>query len=159
MNLPRTRLAAIMAEQRLAGTDGLGPAGFTLANLRRLFFSDRNLSGELVRDPLVAACRGGGADLATACDVLAAWDLRADAGSRGAVLFREIWRALGGPTAFATPFSKGDPLGTPNGLATDRVDVPAAIRAAVRTCRPRASRSTYRWATCNTSCAAGSGCR
>ena len=33
--LPRTRLAAIMAEQRLAGTDGLGPPGFTLDNLRR----------------------------------------------------------------------------------------------------------------------------
>ena len=32
--LPRTRLAAIMAEQRLAGTDGLGPPGFTLDNLR-----------------------------------------------------------------------------------------------------------------------------
>ena len=37
-----------------------------------------------------------------------------------------------GPAAFATPFSKADPLGTPNGLATDRVDVPAAIRAAVQ---------------------------
>jgi acyl-homoserine-lactone acylase len=130
--LPRTRLAAIMAEQRLAGTDGLGPPGFTLANLRAAFFSNRHLIGELLRDPLVAACRGGGADLAPACDVLAAWDLRADAGSRGAVLFREVWRRLGGGAAFATPFSKDDPLGTPNGLATDRVDVPAAIRAAVQ---------------------------
>ena len=131
VNLPRTRLAAMMAEQRLAGTDGLGPPGFTLADLRALFFSNRNLAGELVRDPLVAACRGGGADLAAACDVLAAWDLRADAGSRGAVLFREVWRALGGAAAFATPFSKEDPLGTPSGLATDRLDVPGAIRAAL----------------------------
>ncbi len=132
VNLPRTRLAAIMAEQRLAGTDGLGPPGFTLDNLREVFFSNRNLTGELVRDPLVAACRGGGADLAAACDVLAAWDLRADAASRGAVLFREVWRRLGSGAAFATPFSKDDPLGTPSGLATDRVDVPAAIRAAVQ---------------------------
>ena len=131
VNLPRTRLAAIMAEQRLAGTDGLGAPGFTLANLQAVFFSNRNLTAELVRDPLVAACRGGGADLAAACDVLAAWDLRTDADSRGAVLFREIWRRLGGAAAFATPFSKADPLGTPNGLATDRIDVPAAIRAAV----------------------------
>jgi acyl-homoserine-lactone acylase len=130
--LPRTRLAAIMAEQRLAGTDGLGAPGFTLGNLREMFFSNRNLTGELVRDPLVAACRGGGADLAAACDALAAWDLRDDAGSRGAVLFREVWRRLGGATAFATPFSKDDPLGTPNGLAADRVDVPAAIRAAAQ---------------------------
>ena len=131
--VPRTRLAAIMAEQRLAGTDGLGPPGFTLDNLRAMFFSNRHLIGELLRDPLVAACRGGGADLAAACDVLAAWDLRADAASRGAVLFREVWRRLRRPRRpFATPFSKADPLGTPNGLATDRVDVPAAIRAAVQ---------------------------
>lgn len=130
--LPRTRLAAIMAEQRLAGTDGLGPPGFTLDSLGEMFFSNRHFVGELLRDPLVAACRGGGADLAAACDVLAAWDLRAGATSRGAVLFREVWRRLGGAAAFATPFSKDDPLGTPNGLATDRADVPGAIRAAVQ---------------------------
>jgi acyl-homoserine-lactone acylase len=51
------------------------------------------------------------------------------------VLFREVWHRLGGPAAFATPFSKDDPLGTPNGLATDRIDVPAAIRAAARDLR------------------------
>jgi len=135
VNLPRTRLAAMMAEQRLAGTDGLGPAGFTLGTLQAMFFGNRNLTAELVRDPLLAACRGGGADLAAACDVLAAWDLKADAGSRGAVLYREVWRrlreagGLAGP--WATPFAKADPLGTPNGLAADRIDVPGALRAAV----------------------------
>ena len=112
-----------------------------------------------MRDPLVAACRGGGADLAAACDVLAAWDLRADAASRGAVLFREVWRRLAAAAPFATPFSKDDPLGTPNGLATDRVDVPAAIRAAVQDLQGRASRSTCRSATCSTRCAATSACR
>jgi acyl-homoserine-lactone acylase len=131
VNLPRTRLAAIMAEQRLAGTDGLGPPGFTLATLQRMFFQNRNLTAELLRDPIVAVCRGGGADLAPACDVLAGWDTRADAASRGAVLFREVMRRIG-LGAFANPFDKNDPLGTPNGLATDRVDVPAAIRAAMQ---------------------------
>jgi acyl-homoserine-lactone acylase len=53
------------------------------------------------------------------------------------VLFREVWRQLGGPSVFATPFSKADPLGTPNGLATDRIDVPAAIRAAVQDLRSK----------------------
>jgi acyl-homoserine-lactone acylase len=133
--LPRTRMAALMAEQRLAGTDGLGPPRFTLPTLQEMFFGNRNLSGELVRDPLVAACRTGPPDLSPACDVLAAWDLRADAGSRGAVLFREVWRhirdaaGLAGP--WAIPYSASDPLTTPSGLATDRVDVPAAVRAAV----------------------------
>jgi acyl-homoserine-lactone acylase len=129
--LPRTRLAAIQAEQRLAGTDGLGSPGFTLANLRKVFFRNRNMSAELVRDELVAACRAGGADIAAACDVLAAWDTRADATSRGEVLFREVWRNLGAAAAFAVPFSTADPLGTPNTLATSRVDVPGAIRTAM----------------------------
>jgi acyl-homoserine-lactone acylase len=128
--LQRTRLAAIMAEQRLAGTDGLGPPGFTLSTLQRMFFGDRNLTAELLRDPLVAACRAGGADLAPACDVLAAWDTRADAASRGAVLYREILRRLGAGV-FANPFDKSDPLGTPNGLAADRIELPGAIRGAM----------------------------
>jgi acyl-homoserine-lactone acylase len=131
VNLPRTRMAAIMAEQRLAGTDGLGAPGFTLATLQEMFFQNRNLTAELLRDPLVAACRAGGPDVAPACDVLAAWDTRADATSRGAVLFREVLRRLGAGV-FANPFDRNDPLGTPNGLATDRVDVPAAIRGAMQ---------------------------
>jgi acyl-homoserine-lactone acylase len=129
--LPRTRLAAIMAEQRLAGSDGLGPPGFTLSTLQRMFFQNRDLSAELLRDPLVAACRAGGADLAPACDVLAGWDTRTDAASRGAVLFREILGRLGAGV-FANAFDKTDPLGTPNGLAADRVDVPGAIRGAMQ---------------------------
>jgi acyl-homoserine-lactone acylase len=129
--VPRSRLAAIQAEQRIAGTDGLGKPGFTLANLQRVFFANRNLAAELIRDPLVAACRGGGADLAPACDVLAAWDTRTDTTSHGEVLFRTIWRNLNAQgSVFATPFSKDDPLGTPNGLATGTLDVPGAIRDA-----------------------------
>jgi acyl-homoserine-lactone acylase len=138
VRLPRTRLAALQAEQRIAGTDGLGKPGFTLSKLQRVFFGNRNLTAELVRDQLVAACRAGGADLAQACDVLAAWDTRTDATSRGEVLFREIWRRLGGyADAFSTPFSKADPIGTPSGLATDRLDVPGAIRAAVADLRSK----------------------
>ncbi len=42
--LLRTRLGLVQAEQRLAGTDGLGPAGFTLDTLQQVFTSNRNLS-------------------------------------------------------------------------------------------------------------------
>ena len=130
VGLPRTRLAAIQAEQRLAGTDGLGAPGFTLGTLQRVFFGNRNLAGELLRDPIVAACRLGPADVQPACGVLAGWDLRADADSRGAVLFREVFRRLReqGPV-FANPYDQADPIGTPNGLAPDR-DVVGAVRAA-----------------------------
>ena len=130
VGLPRTRLAAIQAEQRLAGTDGLGAPGFTLGTLQRVFFGNRNLAAELLRDPIVAACRLGPADVQPACGVLAAWDLRADADSRGAVLFREVFRRLReqGPV-FANPYDQADPIGTPNGLAPER-DVVGAVRAA-----------------------------
>jgi acyl-homoserine-lactone acylase len=81
--LLRARLALTQAEQRLAGTDGLGPPGFTLATLQQVMFGNRNLSAELARDTTVAACQASGrADLAEACAVLAAWDTRADVGSR-----------------------------------------------------------------------------
>src|SRR5688500_3339718 len=76
------------SEQRRAGTDALGPPGFTLATLRQVMFANRNLSAELARDDTVAACRASArADLAEACAVLAAWDMRSDTGSRGAVLW------------------------------------------------------------------------
>ena len=62
-----------LAEQRLAGTDGLGPPGFTLPTLQRVMFGNRNLSAELARDTTVSACQASGrADLAEACTVLAA---------------------------------------------------------------------------------------
>ena len=106
-----------------------------------MFFQNRNLTGELMRDPLVAACRTGPAELGPACDVLAAWDRRDDASSRGAVLYREVWRRLRDAAGLAgpwtTPFSKADPIGTPNGLATDRIDVPGAIAAAAADLRSK----------------------
>src|SRR5918992_46636 len=80
--LLRTRLALTRAEQRLAGTDGLGEPGFTLGTLQQVMFGNRSLSAELARDATVSACRASGrADLAEACAVLAAWDRRADVGS------------------------------------------------------------------------------
>src|SRR5215210_1989630 len=66
--LLRTRLGLLQAEQRLAGTDGLGPAGFTIDTMKAVFNANRNLSGELGRDAFVQAClTRGGPDLAQAC--------------------------------------------------------------------------------------------
>ena len=87
---------SIQAEQRLAGTDGLGPAGFTLDTLQQVVFGNRNLSAELAqatrRSP--RAGRAAAPISREACDVLAAWDGRADIDSRGAVLWREYWRQV-----------------------------------------------------------------
>jgi acyl-homoserine-lactone acylase len=137
--LLRTRLALTMAEQRLAGTDGLGPPGFTLKTLRQMMFGNRNLSAELVREPTVAACTAGGRpDLAQACAVLAAWDGRADVDSRGAVLWREYWSRLE-PAGFryAVPFDANDPINTPRGADPADPAILTALTGAVADLRAK----------------------
>src|SRR6202022_689433 len=78
----RTRIGLIMAQQRVDGSDHLGPAGFTRQDLQDMDWSDRAYAGELTRDALVQLCRampGGFAPTTTgapvavggACDALA----------------------------------------------------------------------------------------
>jgi acyl-homoserine-lactone acylase len=135
--LLRTRLGLLQAEQRLAGTDGLGAPGFNLPTLQQVMFGNRNLSAELARDATVAACRAGArADLAEACAVLAAWDGRADTGSRGAVLWREYWlRLVGSGVPWATAYDPNDPVATPSGIDTSSPKVLAALTGAVEDLR------------------------
>jgi acyl-homoserine-lactone acylase len=137
--LLRTRLALTMAEQRLQGTDGLGPPGFTLRTLQQVMFGNRNLSAELARDATVAACTASGRpDLAEACAVLAAWDMRADVGSRGAVLWREYWlRLLGGGLTWTVPFDPNDPVNTPRGIDPASPAILTALTSAVEDLRSK----------------------
>jgi acyl-homoserine-lactone acylase len=134
----RARLGLQMIEDRLAGTDGLDGQGFTLEQLQELMFNNRNLGAELVRDDLVAACRDAGetvtvggivVDLAEACDVLAAWDLRVDLDSRGAHVFREFARF--GGLRFADEFDPDRPLTTPTVLDVEDERVLEALGQAV----------------------------
>jgi acyl-homoserine-lactone acylase len=135
--LLRTRLAMTLAEQRLAGTDGLGPPGFTLPTLQAVMFGNRNLSAELARDSTVSACQASGrADLAEACTVLAAWDTRSDIGSRGAVLWREYWAQLAGAgVQWMTAFDPADPVNTPRGLDPASPAIITALTGAVEDLR------------------------
>jgi acyl-homoserine-lactone acylase len=137
--LLRTRLGLTLAEQRLAGADGLGEPGFTLETLQSVMFGNRNLSAELARDATVAACRASArADLAEACTVLAAWDTRADVGSRGAVLWREYWaRLTGAGVPWAVAYDPADPVGTPNGIDTTSPKVLTALTGAVEDLRAK----------------------
>jgi acyl-homoserine-lactone acylase len=52
----RTRLGIRMAQQRLAGVDGLPGRRFTPARLRTVVFNNRNYGGELVLADLVRLC-------------------------------------------------------------------------------------------------------
>lgn len=100
--------------------------------------STRVESADHLVDDWVAAARESGDALAVeAATVLEAWDRATDAGSRGAVLYaaavEELARRAGGlDAAFATPWSRDDPLGTPRGLADPTTAVAALREAAVR---------------------------
>jgi acyl-homoserine-lactone acylase len=136
----RTRSALTMIAERLRGTDGLGRPGFTLRTMEELFYSDRQYGAELVRKQLVSMCRSfpngmaptsSGTPIAVgdSCRVLAHWNDRENAGSRGDVLFRDFWeRALAlqeGP--WSHPFSASNPVNTPYGLETSNPQVQQAF--------------------------------
>jgi acyl-homoserine-lactone acylase len=53
----RTRSALAMVTGRIRGTDGLGPPGFTFADMRHLMYSDIQYGATLVKKQLVAMCR------------------------------------------------------------------------------------------------------
>jgi len=135
----RTRLAHLLAQGRLAGTDGLAGNKATSETVRTMVLNSRTLTSELFRDQAVAMfCAPPAAisvtgdpatgesfspahnvDPTAACAALQAWDGKALIASRGAHLWDEFWtRASRIPEAslFAVPFSSADPLHTPRDL-------------------------------------------
>ena len=149
---PRTRLGLDMIAQRLAGTDGLGPPGFTLPTLEGTMLGNRNYSAELGRADVVAMCRahpvltagdGKQVDVRGACDTLAGWDGRADAGSRGEAL----WERFFDDSLWSVPFDPAHPLTTPRGIDGNDPNVQRAFADAVRFAgSDMATGRTRRWA-------------
>lgn len=137
----RTRMGLSVIDERLHGTDGLGAPGFTVPTTQAALLSGRNLTAELARDAMVALCRadptqtatdGRSVDVRQACAVLAAWNLRDDPSSRGAVLWRQYWlQASDTPDVWAVPFDPARPATTPNTLNTASPTVRHALADAV----------------------------
>jgi acyl-homoserine-lactone acylase len=136
----RTRLTFVQAEERLDGSDGLGDPGFTNQLVRDILSSARNLAAELVRDDVVALCAGvdwsgfsaNPADVAEACDILAAWDTRHTIDSVGGHIFFEFWRIASGIDGlWAAAFDPADPVNTPNTLNAADPAVAEAVRQAL----------------------------
>lgn len=132
----RTRLGLIMTMQRIAGTDGQGPPGFTLQNMEHLMYSNVQYAGILWRDALVKLCRslpGGLAPTSSgvpvavgdACAVLANWDLHENLDSAGAILFRRfVDHAMADAVSpFSVPFNVNNPVNTPSGLNTSDPEI------------------------------------
>lgn len=110
----RTRIDFLQMEERIAER-----RPFALEDVQALMFANRIHAAELILPELVPACfAAGDAALTPACQVLAAWDRRANLDSRGAVLFREFWNTASAlPNKWAVPLNPLDPVRTPRGLA------------------------------------------
>ncbi|WP_300526822.1 penicillin acylase family protein [Maricaulis sp.] len=125
----RTRLALDQIAQRLAGTDGLGEAGFDLETVQAVMYSNRHHGGELLRDSVVEVCEASGdAALQPLCDALAGWDLKVNLNSTGAHVMALY--LLAGGDVFAGAFDAENGATTPVGLASDNPAVLAALRSA-----------------------------
>jgi acyl-homoserine-lactone acylase len=130
----RAQMGFKMAEERMAGTDGLPGKGFDRETFKSIMYSNRLLSSELARDGLVSRCEQAnyawnGVDLRLACDTLRTWDLRYNASSRGAAIWRQF-RANGG-LVFDVPFDPNLPFTTPNTLSATSPAVMNALATAV----------------------------
>lgn len=121
---PRTRMGLDMIADRLDGSDGLGPAGFTLASLQATMLGNRNLTAEQGRAAIVARCAaeptltatdGRSVDVSAACRALAGWNGRGDLGARGAILWRKLIERIDeeGVNLWRVPFDPADPTRTP----------------------------------------------
>lgn len=140
---PRTRMGLDMIADRLDGSDGLGPAGFTLSTLQATMLGNRNLTAEEGRAAVVAMCRadptpaasdGHPVDVRAACAALAGWNGRGDLDARGAVLWRTFIGHLRGPQAnvWQVPFDPADPTRTPRGFDADQPAVHRALADTVQ---------------------------
>ncbi len=108
-------------------------AEITFDDLIEYKLSTRMELADRLVDDLVAAARAyGPAQAREAADVLEAWDRKADAESRGAVLFTRWAMEVDLRHVFRVPWSEQQPRTTPGGLLSPRTAAAALARAAER---------------------------
>ena len=136
----RTRQAFVQAEERLAGSDGLGEAGFSVDNIRDMLFGSRSLLAEMLNADVVDICSavddwsvytsgGSTAEVEQACTILASWDTTSKVDSVGTHIFWEFALAFNGTeNRWAVPFVSIDPVNTPRVLNTGDAAVVEAVK-------------------------------
>jgi acyl-homoserine-lactone acylase len=118
----RTRLGHLIAQGRIDGTDGAGPAGATVDTVKSVVLGSRVYTAELFKDEalaMVCTTPPPTADVGTACDVLAAWNDTGNTDARGAHVWDEFWNRandIDPADLYAVPFDPADPVNTPRGL-------------------------------------------
>ncbi|WP_028101469.1 penicillin acylase family protein [Pseudoduganella violaceinigra] len=125
----RTRTGHAIVRDRLAAADGLAGNRFTMANLQQIYLQARFFKAQKWLPEFTSACLASGSASAAAkdaCTVLQDWDKTHAPGSAGAILFFELYAALGELNAgswWSVPYNPADPLETPRGAA----NIPAAM--------------------------------
>jgi acyl-homoserine-lactone acylase len=130
----RTRAGLVMVNEVLQAKQA---NKFDAARLQALLFNQRSYGAELVLDDVLAICKqepkqvslqDATVDVASACDVLAAWDRRQGVESRGAQVWTEFWPlAEKTPNVWRVPFDVQDAVHTPRDINRDD----AAVRTSV----------------------------
>ena len=140
----RPQLAIDMLERQPA---------FSVDDVIALKYNTRLLLAERVKGAVVAAVRSTAdapSDARAGADALEAWDGRAAADSRGAVLFQRFWdgysAVVGAP--FATPWQESDPAHTPSGISDPAIAV-AQLASAVQSTRAAYGTETIAWGEVN----------
>jgi acyl-homoserine-lactone acylase len=117
----RTQTGHAQVADRLAGTDGLAGRRFNLANLQQVLVKTRFYRAERWLPGFTTACLASttaSAAARDACGVLQAWDKTHGMTSQGAMLFQELYFALGelnDASWWVVPFNAADPVDTPRG--------------------------------------------
>jgi acyl-homoserine-lactone acylase len=139
---------AIKAENYPAYIAPRGPMYFRAQSSAKMLAEDNSISlqemitykhstqmelAERILDDLILAVQQQSDELTTrAAKVLAAWDRKADANSRGAVLFSAWVDDIDLDQVFKTPWDEKSPLTTPDGLADPQSAVKALADAATK---------------------------
>lgn len=126
---------------------------FSVQDVIDVKYSTRMLLAERVKREVVEAVRGtveAPAEAVAGADVLDAWNDRAGADSRGAVLFQRFWEKYSAavPSPFARPWDPAEPVTTPDGLA-DAAAAVAHLAAAVREVREQYGSERVAWGDVN----------
>ncbi|MGH2871795.1 MAG: penicillin acylase family protein, partial [Solirubrobacteraceae bacterium] len=129
----RTRLGNQLIAARVKGTDGLGPAGFTIPTLQRMWEGDESYLAQQVLRELVTDCRanplqtasdGQSVNLMAACAALAGYNGTGHLSAHGGWLF-DVWESTDTDSDFySTAFNPAQPLTTPTGLNTSAPATP-----------------------------------
>lgn len=125
-----------------------GPMSFRAQRSAKMLMADEKISFEemieykhsthmeladrLLDDLIVATQQQDNKLARRAADVLAVWDRKADADSRGAVLFAAWVQEMGSSISFAIPWNEDLPMTTPDGLADPAAAVTALGAAATK---------------------------